>query len=131
MSTPVNGPADVKVGDLVRVGVRHKRTGRSGIATVKKPLADKMTVEWHDGKTSTLAYSFEYRATWRREVRTHNNFHRLDAHERWRESRPETDAIDWRSEVSMDAIRTRPDDVCAQVRALSEWLKREPGKDEP
>lgn len=137
MSTPVNGPGDVAVGDLVEVRIHYKRSGREGVATVKKATADKLTVAWPDGKSSSLVYSFGYltEGLYPRSL-THHNFGRLDAHDRWRHIRPATPDIGKRQfrddyEVDATTLRDRPDDVIAQVRALSAWLKDEPSKDAP
>lgn len=131
MTTPVNGPADVKPGDLVEV---HDE----GVAAVVKATAARLTYE-HDGKAASKAYTRKERNrgwTGPRET-IKQNFHRLTAWDRWHRASPKTPDIGstfgFRAEYTVERIkvRTRPDDVCAQIHALSAWLKSEPAKDEP
>jgi hypothetical protein len=132
VSTPVTGPANVKVGDLVEV---RSRGVFERCATVTKVTPDKLTARLPNGKTTTQAYqwneSVESGGRWRtRSTRVHVTFHLLTEGERWAAARPITPDIRHR-EVDRDAIRDRPDDVCAQVHALSAWLKAEPSKEAP
>lgn len=129
MTTPVNGPADVKPGDLVQVN-------GEGLATVVKATAARLTYKRGD-KTATKAYMRQETSSigFRRERSTVRIFHRLTAWDRWNRAKPATPDIastfDRGYAVETIKVRTRPDDVCAQIHALSAWLKSEPAKDEP
>lgn len=157
MTTPVNGPDDVKPGDLVRVSGRD----RFGVASVAKVADAGLTVRFldgaHAGKTSTLAYEwkrgYETGGRWSvRKSEAMRTFERLTAHVRWWHARPVTPDVscvsisvpykERRADGAIghmesgngalnDVIRDRPDDVCAQIRALSEWLRAEPSKEAP
>lgn len=152
MRTTVNGPDDVAIGDIVEVTPHHTRTGKSGTGKVTKATADKLTVKFPDGSTTTAVYSIEVRRQvyLRPGYDTRHSFTRLGAWERWRLARPATPDMGYASVTIGDggdrsiigknengqsvidsAIRDRPDEVCAQVRALSEWLKVEPSKEAP
>ena len=141
MSTPVNGPGDVAVGDLVEVD--GDGAARTGVATVVKATTARLTVAWPDGTTTTAGYTRKVKrgpwdtirrgmpATW-----DETNFARLGARDRWWRARPaladtRADYIGDIFRIGSDAIRDRPDDVIAQVRLLSDWLKAEPPKDAP
>lgn len=154
MTTPVNGPADVAVGDAVR---DHGARCDSPPLIVAKVGAESMVVVGPDGKRSTRKYTaIEFTAgrhSWSKRIKeSRPQFERLSAHERWRAARPVTPDVEraslvvrysephrsgaiGRNEEAMAALnaalRDRPDDVIAQLRLLSEWLKAEPSKDAP
>lgn len=134
MSTPVRGPGDVKPGDLVRVHEEHR------IATVVSATASRMKVAV-DGREIVKAYVRKEtdRYKWRgRSVSMKPNFHRLTAWDRWERNRPSTPDLGRHGygdggslAIEPIKVRTRPDDICKQIIALSAWLRDEPSKEAP
>lgn len=136
MTTPVTGPGDVKPGDLVRVDLGNSFRQRIVTVAVDGISPTGLSFRTPEGRATRKMYTSKSSGV---------TFMRLNAHERWQASTPKTVDIDtpssWYSpplipgtqkgSADLGAIRDRPDDVCAQVHALSAWLKAEPSKDAP
>ena len=129
MSTPILGPEHVRVDALVFCGAG------TSVATVVKVTPLKLTVRLADGRRSTKSYTFlekDYASPWK-SPKTRANFFLLDVHEIWATRRPVPRTPygygkdhQPTEEFLCEAIRDRPEEVIAQVRLLSAWLKEEP-----
>lgn len=130
MTTLVTGPGDVAVGDIVEIDLGNAFRQNYVTVTVTRVGPDRMSVRLPDDKVIAKAYKTKASSTIRR----------LTAWERWARIKPSSVAGSptfgtgqtVASVVAMaSVVRDRPDDVIAQVRLLSEWLKAEPSKDAP
>lgn len=130
MTDPIYGPRDVKPGELVDYHKHGFRTITTQVAVVRVTKSG-LVVRMPDGTEIRRGYSVMVDGgAWNRGKRSHVNFDKLSAHDLWEAARPVTTtcAVELRGGVLIkrDQLRDAPDLVLAEVRAIAEWLGREP-----
>ncbi len=139
MSNPINGPGDVKIGDVVECDVGDDRRSKRVTGTVKRTTPTTMTIETVTGETIRKPFMVtkihrQWSGARRYKVA---RFRLVSDRELWWHNAP-TKSIGGVSAtcgagltcptvVFMSAnIRDTPDEVKRQIDVLSAWLKDEP-----
>ncbi len=140
MMTIVNGPADVRPGDLVEfVPYNNFRTPPAIVCTVVKVGKSSLTFTTPDGQTQRKAFTASYvsRSHFRSSRGTHHNFRRLDARDRWMREIPRglsvtADAYRGFVSIVLTAADVRDHATTSnRLALLADWLAKEPDRGTP
>jgi len=137
--TPIVGPDDVKVDDVVQHTDLSAYRPRTRIAQVVRATAARLTVRFADGETLCSPYTKKVKSSsWGRTTSSVRPvFQLLDAHDRWRHATPRHEhvtLIDEKTVIVAWEVLTNEQarhEVQAHLDALAAWFATKPAKDAP